>query len=58
MRSQGMQARPDRFARLQRLRREGRALDDQKYVFPRRLYEEDEDEPLKDARDLVLRYGG
>ena len=52
-----MQDRPERFARLQRLRREGRILDDQKYTFPRRPFEDDEDEPLMDVRDLVQRYG-
>ena len=53
-----MQDRADRRVRLERLRREGRVLDDQKFMLPRRLVDDDDDEPLPDVRELVLRYGG
>ena len=48
----------DRLTRLQRLRREGRRLDDQKPCSRRFRLEDDADEPLAAALDLVQRFGG
>ena len=53
-----MQDRADRLARLQRLRREGRNLDNQKPCSRRFRLDDEGDEPFAAALDLVQRFGG
>ena len=53
-----MHDRNDRSARLQRLRREGRRLDDQKPLGPWRAIPEEAEGRFAAAIDLVVRFGG